>query len=114
MGLGDSGNPVDEDETWTFSGKKRKKGKPKEFLKGIKLRKTSSTDSPSGALSKTTTSDTPIIKTQDPLQTKTNSPAPIPPDTSTKKEASSTAPRKPSTSPVIALGLGNYSSDEDE
>ncbi|KAE9975502.1 hypothetical protein EG328_003161 [Venturia inaequalis] len=114
LGLGDSGNLVDGEETWTFSGKKRKKGKPKEFLKGIKLRKTSSTDSPSETLVKTTASVPPTTETKDPIHPKASSPVTTTSTTSTKKEAPSVAPRKPSTSPIIALGLGNYSSDEDD
>ncbi|QDS74499.1 hypothetical protein FKW77_007044 [Venturia effusa] len=113
LGLSDSGNPVDEEEGWTFSGKKRKKGKPKEFLKGIKLRKTSSTDSPSEALPKNTSSDTPNTKAQSSVEPKINSPVTALTTASTK-ETTLTAPQKLSTSPVIALGLGNYSSDEDD
>jgi hypothetical protein len=97
LGLGDSGSPVDEEEAWTFSGKKRKKGKQKEFLKGIKLRKTSSADSPSKALTKSATNDPPKDKTPETVQ-----------------QSAPTEPRKTNTSPIVGLGLGNYSSDEDD
>ncbi|TLD34755.1 hypothetical protein E2P81_ATG04920 [Venturia nashicola] len=114
LDLSDSGNLVDGEETWHFSSKKRKKGKPKEFLKGIKLRKTSSTDSPSEALAKDAASAPPTTEARDSLQPQAASPVTTSPTPSTKKEASSATPRKPSTSPIIDLGLGNYSSDEDD
>ncbi|KAH0537638.1 hypothetical protein FGG08_005589 [Glutinoglossum americanum] len=40
---GGSGSPVGEEEQWALSGRKRKKGREKEVLKGVKLRRTSST-----------------------------------------------------------------------
>jgi hypothetical protein len=113
LGLGESGSPVGEGEAWIFSGKKRKKGKQKDFLKGIKLRKTSSIDSPSEAIAKSATNDPPKDKTLETVQQKA-SPQRNSTAASTKQDVPSTAPRKPSTSPIVGLGLGNYSSDEDD
>jgi hypothetical protein len=104
---------VDGQEAWKFSGKKRKKGKQKEFLKGIKLRKTSSTDSPSEAFAKTVNTDPPEEKPRGTVQQQVAPPQDSPATASTKKESPSAAPRKTST-PIVSLGLGNYSSDEDD
>jgi len=104
---------VDGEEAWKFSGKKRKKGKQKEFLKGIKLRKTSSIDSPSEALAKSVTTDPPEEKPRGTVQQQPVPPQDTPATASTIKESPSAAPRKTST-PIAGLGLGNYSSDEDD
>jgi hypothetical protein len=114
LGLSGSGSPLDEEEAWTFSGKKRKKGKQKEFLKGIKLRKTSSADSTSQVLTNSATKDSPGDKTEEAIEKKAFSLQSATAVTTTKKEAPSAPPRKASTSPVVSLGLGNYSSDDDD
>lgn len=103
---------MDGEEAWKFSGKKRKKGKQKEFLKGIKLRKTSSTDSPSEALAKSVNTNPPEEKSRGTVQRQAAPPQDTPATASTKKESPLAAPRKTST-PIVGLGLGNYSSDED-
>ncbi|KAF2401339.1 hypothetical protein EJ06DRAFT_537413 [Trichodelitschia bisporula] len=84
---------------WTVSGKKRKKGPEKEILKGVKLRKAStSTDVPKKA-----------------------EPAPKPPVSTSKDEvvASPSAPAVAKATPTtlpsfVGLGLGGYSSSEDD
>jgi hypothetical protein len=102
---------VDEGESWSIGARKRKKGKDQDLIKGIKLRKTSGTHQTEAAGAKkaiTATGDeftaTNAVKTDQIVQRK----APLPTETVTK------TPGTKATSPVLGLGLGAYSSDEDD
>ena len=107
-----SGSPV-EGESWTTS-KKRRRGKEKDALKGIKLRKTSSAaDDKDIQSGKEGEAQSVHGRTEGNLPVKSSNALN---DTKTV-EAESTAKLGPPASPPkimkSVLGLGDYSSDED-
>jgi autotransporter adhesin len=107
-------------ETWVAaSGKKRKKGREKEFLKGVKLRKSESVGDKAGGTaveSKTTKGETQSDLTEATATSPSVSSVPDAnkPTTTTTLPTKPTSPAKTSSPPILGLGLGNYSSDEDE
>jgi hypothetical protein len=118
--LSSSGGLAEEiTETWVASsGKKRKKGREKEFLKGVKLRKSDSADDTaagtvveSKSAEKTTQAEA--------VEVKATSPS-IPGAPNSKQSPTIGHLTKPATlsttssRPALGLGLANYSSDEDE
>lgn len=127
MAADTEGSPAAEEEQWVHAGKKRKKGKDRENLLGVKLRKASSTDDKSSktAVENAAASDTnaaaPASMTKPPPSTLKD------PDDSSKEAASSSNGSKTAKTseveekPVISskpapagLGLAGYSSDEDD
>jgi ATPase subunit of ABC transporter with duplicated ATPase domains len=102
---------VKEEEQWIAAGRKRKRAKEKEGLKGVKIRKSSSSTlepaavaaSPSPAKEQQAEETKPASVPQDDqpdLKSKTSSPAPV-------SKASPAAPK-------AGLGLVDYGSDEDD
>jgi hypothetical protein len=130
-----SGSPVEEQESWVVHSKKRKLGRDKESLLGVKLRrKSSSTTGPlnsksvddhlsnhpkviiqTGTVSQVT-SDSPEIPTRAPKVSHTSSskfPDPLGQKGNTTVQADT---NKPPTSPLtvtLNLGLDGYSSEDD-
>lgn len=119
--LAGADEPSNEGETWAV--KKRKRGREKETL-GLKLRKSSSTNSHSIE----TVKEEARATTEPPGQEKPRDPAPTPKHTEPKsagldppavekavaKAAKSPTPTvEKSPPPAVALGLAGYSSDED-
>ncbi|KAI9716482.1 MAG: hypothetical protein M1812_005377 [Candelaria pacifica] len=124
---GGSASPIAEEEQWVINGRKRKKGKDKEALKGVKLRKSSSTyERP--ALSPAASPSIDHAKNEDKqhgpkLPTKNNSPTEKPNEddvtTASARLSSESKPRATSVTKrafgeVASLGLGDYSSDDDD
>ncbi len=126
--LGNVGSPPAAESNWTVNASKRKRAKDKEGLKGVKLRKSSSTSetSPAIASSDNRADDSTTYPT--PKDSKTESSSPIENDTISVKAAST-----PKSNAILsgesstnkaenihagkaalpALGLAGYSSDED-
>ncbi|OCK80644.1 hypothetical protein K432DRAFT_382005 [Lepidopterella palustris CBS 459.81] len=120
-----------EEEQWIASGsRKRKKGKEREPLLGLKLRKTSSTSEKPQAPSAvgTASSGPPPLKTMNSAETAKAAQSPKSSIQPTQSSTAKVTPAKlpipakssPSTSPpslrpkTAVLGLTNYSSDSDE
>ncbi|KAI9840072.1 MAG: hypothetical protein M1819_000265 [Sarea resinae] len=122
---GGSQSPPVEEEQWVISGRKRKKGKDKEVLKGVKLRKSSSTNSvPSTISPKHAASEAAKEKVVDESRDDSQKAKdiiekavvqPRPPTDQPMKQAAKASAGKPATQPaVLGLGLGGYSSDDDD
>jgi hypothetical protein len=105
------------DATWTVGPRKRKKGKEKEGLPGVKLRKTSTADGPSeeprAVLSKTDTVEAKSATSTNPSGLEQEQAAPNTKPEVGERSKEPTSIQKPSP-PAAALGLGAYSSDEDD
>ena len=101
------GSPVAEEESWVAGGRKRKRTKEKEGLKGVKIRRASTS----------TEATKPPESDLQPPKEKVDTPKPkIPSQTTEKspdlKPASDT--KKPSNPPKATSGLVSYGSDEDD
>lgn len=129
VGEGKAGSPTLEETTWAVNGKKRKRAKEKEVLKGVKLRKSSSTAETSKELS-------PISLEVDKKKavtsidnTSENAIGACPTAETSKSPAETVAatPEQPGKAPATnskeantkfastaGLGLAGYSSDEDD
>ncbi|KAK8193231.1 N-terminal domain of NEFA-interacting nuclear protein NIP30-domain-containing protein [Phyllosticta capitalensis] len=123
------GSPPAEEEHWASAGKKRKKGKDRENLLGVKLRKASSADDKSskaassqndnGMASERTqpANDTSIKSSPSDLKDDSDKQAASSPKSSSLPESSAETKQKPTAAskPTSAgLGLAGYSSDEDD
>ncbi len=122
-----SGSPIAGEEHWVINGRKRKKGKEKEVLRGVKLRKSSSTHE-RPTISTTPTPSVDHTKRQDrqhdiKLVTGKVSPKEPPdedkvttasPDPSNKSKAKVIPSKKNSAGGLPSLGLGDYSSEDDD
>ncbi|KAL5314054.1 hypothetical protein ACEPPN_018478 [Leptodophora sp. 'Broadleaf-Isolate-01'] len=100
----EAGSPTAEEESWAAGGRKRKRTKEKEGLKGVKIRRAStSTEAakPTEASSKSPKYE--AQKSQPPSQTEPPKRKPVVSDT-----------KKPSDPPKPTSGLVNYGSDEDD
>ena len=111
--------PSDESQ-WALNGRKRKRGKEKEVLKGVKLRKPSADEVPLALVAKHPSVDTTSVKNNNDAQDK-------PEHTMTKGtvEANAELPSDSCNEPTVRLmfeekkaaksnlGLSGYSSDED-
>jgi len=113
----EDGSPVAEEEQWVAGGRKRKRAKDKEVLKGVKIRRTSSTaeDTKKDA-APATTSTTPKSATVDKKQqintehkgsARRGEKEPTPPATATPLKTSPPAHKS-------GLGLVAYGSDSDD
>jgi FAM192A/Fyv6, N-terminal domain len=98
-----------EEEQWTATGRKRKRAKEKEGVKGVKIRRSSSTLEPGPASSPDGTKQSEEAKTTRLLQeeqtehkTRTYSTAPV------------SVPLGAAPKPKAGLGLVDYGSDEDD
>ncbi|KAI9814370.1 MAG: hypothetical protein M1827_003225 [Pycnora praestabilis] len=130
----DSGSLPVEEEQWVINGRKRKKGKDKEGLKGVKLRKSSSTrerppapitpaaaikidphgqanSSPSASLTKSPVKQQQVVDKSGPHGRAAN-----PPPQAVQSVVNVTAPRGsiPPVEGALGSGLVQYSSDEDD
>jgi len=112
-----------DQETWATSGKKRRRVKEKDILMGTKLRKFSSSagkDSPEKPLMKVGTEDGTDLTERHKEPTEPAEPVDVKSKSVSQKQSSS-ASRVTSKTPALAttipatsaLGLSNYSSDED-
>ncbi|KAJ9647849.1 hypothetical protein H2201_001213 [Coniosporium apollinis] len=125
---GDSGSPLVEEEQWHTSGRKRKKPLDKGPLKGVKLRKSSSTaEKPEMATSSTAVSAAGSSERKTAQNgSEAASPSAVIAETSVTSAVTSATPAKnadiatktslkaPSAKGPAVLGLGGYSSDEDD
>ncbi|KAI9644882.1 hypothetical protein NHQ30_006909 [Ciborinia camelliae] len=111
------GSPVREDE-WVATGRKRKRSKDKEVLKGVKVRRTSSsaeqTPTPSKDLSAKLAKDE-----SSSIPTSTESSTSKVSTKVSKAQSATVVPKaavvkKPSPPPKKGLGLVDYGSDEDD
>lgn len=137
--IGTAGSPVQEESQWTVNARKRKRAKEKEILKGVKLRKGSSSvvEKLGTAISKdseqSATSATSLIeKSAEGERQEAITNVLLPKDATkaandndtkalaTSSKASSpvaskaVAPLPPKSSPALGLALAGYSSDEDD
>jgi hypothetical protein len=108
---GGQGNPIQEEgETWAVSARKRKKSKEHDLIKGVKLRKTLSADAAKAEEARAVSEKPKKIeeavgtKKTGEGQTKSTSPA----------EHTAKLSQIKASSPPVGLGLGAYSSDEDD
>lgn len=95
----EEGSSIANEESWVAGGKKRKRVKEKEKLKGVKIRRTSTADEHIGQASPTQSEAAAAIKTVDSVKA------------AEKMEPSTTKP-KPEESKK-GLGLVSYDSDSD-
>ena len=113
-----------DQETWATSGKKRRRLKEKDTLMGTKLRKFSSSadkDSPEKPLTEVGTEDRTDLTERHKEPTEPAEPVDVKSKSVSQKQSSSasrvtskTSALTTTTTPATsALGLGNYSSDED-
>ena len=113
-----------DQETWATSGKKRRRVKEKDILMGTKLRKFSSSagkDSPEKPLMKVGTEDGTDLTERHKEPTEPAEPVDVKSKSVSQKQSSSVSHMASKTSALAtttppatsALGLGNYSSDED-
>jgi hypothetical protein len=117
--LASSGGAAEEGaETWVAtSGRKRKKAREKEFLKGVKLRKSGSVGE-KVAVSEAGNKASVETKREDIAEKKSAKALSL--DAAELKETTTTQPAKsvpiskPNPTPALGLGLGNYSSEEDD
>ncbi|TVY39278.1 hypothetical protein LOCC1_G004197 [Lachnellula occidentalis] len=113
VAVAEAGSPTGEEETWIAAGRKRKRAKEKEVLKGVKIRR-SSTANETGKPSEEAVSATggsPATKKQStiaPATATTNSDK----STSGSSAKSPAVVKKPPAKP--SLGLVDYGSDEDD
>ena len=129
---GKAGSPTAGENQWAINARKRKRAKEKEVLKGVKVRKGSSTSEipvwlggeRRGSASQEPGKGKAIVSAQDSLEKKTSSakkdldekvvpeslasPAPISSTTAPSKQGAGAA------SKPAALGLAGYSSDEED
>jgi hypothetical protein len=110
---GQAGDTQEEGETWSIGARKRKKGTEHDLIKGVKLRKTLSTDKAEVEIAKATIEDskksdagveTGATKKANGVIAKSDSPG---------GNTVIICPIK-AASPSVGLGLGAYSSDEDD
>lgn len=110
----EQGSPTEEEENWVAGGRKRKRTKEKEVLKGVKLRRSSTANDVEKPAKSSTTSSTGDNSTAKkvaptvPAEVKTRS-NPTPSSSSTQNPA---VVKKPPAKP--SLGLVDYGSDEDD
>lgn len=112
-----------DQETWATSGKKRRRVKEKDILMGTKLRKFSSSagkDSPEKPLMKVGTEDGTDLTERHKEPTEPAEPVDVKSKSVSQKQSSfasrvtsKTLALATTTPATSALGLGNYSSDED-
>ena len=118
-------DPPGEEEQWVISERKRKKGKNKEALRVVKLRKSSTSEQAlpaSKAASSPEAPPQPTAMQVKPVETAkaVSSPTKVIPKQNQQAKAQSPVKELPSASPQpqhpkpLALGLANYSSDEDD
>ncbi|KAI9695797.1 MAG: hypothetical protein M1836_006063 [Candelina mexicana] len=121
-----SGSSIAEEEQWVINGRKRKKGKEKDGLKGVKLRKSSSTNErpviPAAASPPTsqiqdqgkqhdqTLARGNLLPLHRPNEDEAGTSSTKP---TTEFSSKATPPMKPSAG-LSTLGLGNYSSEDDD
>jgi hypothetical protein len=123
------GDPPGEEEQWVISERKRKKGKNKEAPRRVKLRKSSTSEQALPASKAALSPEAPPPERAKPtaMQVKpvetakaVASPTKVIPKQNQQAKAQSPAKELPSASPQpqhpkpLALGLANYSSDEDD
>lgn len=123
------GDPPGEEEQWVISERKRKKGKNKEAPRRVKLRKSSTSEQALPASKAALSPEAPPPERAKPtaMQVKpvetakiVTSPTKVIPKQNQQAKAQSPAKELPSASPQpqhpkpLALGLANYSSDEDD
>ncbi|KAK7535946.1 N-terminal domain of NEFA-interacting nuclear protein NIP30-domain-containing protein [Phyllosticta citribraziliensis] len=124
LAAGTEGSPAAEEEQWVPAGKKRKKGKDRENLLGVKLRKASSTDDKStktaaeNAAASDTNSGASAGTKPTPSTLKDDSPKQAASSSNGLKSAESSEMKEkpviPSKPAPAGLGLAGYSSDEDD
>jgi hypothetical protein len=108
---GDEGSPTLEEEHWVAGGRKRKRAKEKEVLRGVKLRRASTTEQPSepaAATSKASNSS----PSKETLADSTKPAVTVQPPS--KSAASVSAEKTPLATPKAGLGLVDYGSDDDD
>lgn len=124
-----AGSPLAEEGQWAVNGRKRKRAKEKEVLKGVKLRRSSST---SGQVAPPTTetyipsilnpksnpsSSKPVQKEGDAIAKDIGITTGITPSftekRSVEKDSSTSSSAKPANGGLPGLGLGDYSSDDE-
>lgn len=107
-----TGASQEQEEQWVVSGRKRKKGQDRELVKGVKLRKSSSTDERRTSVPTVEARLPPEKATESSKATTPTSASPLRTPHDTKQ--SSPTPGLASSSKLVNLGLGSYSSDEDD
>jgi len=112
VAVAEAGSPTGEEETWNAGGRKRKRTKEKEVLKGVKIRRSSTANEIGNPFEEaaSATGDSPATRKQftaTPATAATNPDMSIS-NSSTKSPAVVKKPPKPS------LGLVDYGSDEDD
>ena len=113
--VNDEGSPTAEEESWIAGGRKRKRTKDKEGLKGVKLRRSSTSTGP------TKPSQASPPRPFSPESKKEPTELTMPTVQSQERQASSdpkaacsTTPQKLSAAATGGLGLVNYGSGEDD
>ena len=118
---GKAGSPAAGESQWAVNARKRKRAKEKEGLKGVKIRRSSTSEglerrgSASQELEKATAGPvaTDVKETEGALPPKAKPEAKATEASHTSPPTNTTAAASPGTKPG-ALGLAGYSSDEDD
>ena len=113
---GKAGSPTQGQNQWAVNARKRKRASEKEGLKGLKLRKTSTSEAPVTFPANAQKSEE-TIKKSPTITNKTTEPQNRSKDTplhTTAVEDSIAPSRNPKSTAQPGLGLGGYSSDEED
>jgi hypothetical protein len=102
-------SPPTVSESWAVGPRKRKKGKEKEVIGGLKIRRTSTGDQ----AKKVEDTREPTTTKVDDEAASSNSPRPSVQESSKKQPTAAPSVSTPAPAPAAGLGLGAYSSDED-
>lgn len=109
----EAGSPTGEEETWVAGGRKRKRAKEKEVLKGVKIRRSSTANDEKDTKSaRPAPAATPPPKVNKPEPSKSTNT-----QTATSTSVSKQAPKEDKNLPATtktASALVNYGSDEDD
>jgi glucan-binding YG repeat protein len=119
--VAEAGSPTIEEENWVAGGRKRKRAKDKEVLKGVKLRRSSTANEEKPARdAPSSTGDNAATKKEAGVTQKATA-TPATPDQKATSKPKSTAPtvvkKPPAPAPAPAkpsMGLVDYGSDEDD
>lgn len=112
---GKAGSPEAGESQWGVNARKRKRAKGKEGLKGVKIRKSSSTlESPIALLEKQKDVAALTVSKEDTDESAKATDQIHPPSTTSIRPPVTTKPEDPKSTTATGLGLVGYSSDEED
>jgi len=114
--VAEAGSPTVEEENWVAGGRKRKRAKEKEVLKGVKIRRSSTANEEKPTRGAPSSTDDSAAITKESRVTLSATATPDRKATSESKPKTPTVVKKPPAAAPAkpSLGLVDYGSDEDE